>query len=163
MHPTDRGPTRYSWLLTAAPSLLYEGEATTTQVSISPSHSPDKRGACQASTKLAWRMNPWSGSKAHWPSITRLVQVSCTPAATHHAHPRHPCRATQAATRRSEHTFSRPHTPFMPPVAPGQAATQHRTIRKPRHIPSRTADPSSLSFNARLASECDLVEWTAHP
>ena len=32
MHPTDRGPTSYSWLLTAAPSLLREGEATTTQV-----------------------------------------------------------------------------------------------------------------------------------
>lgn len=49
----------------------------------------------------------------------------------------------------------------MPPVAPGQAATQHRTIRKPRHIPSRTADPSFLSLNARLASECYLAKSKA--
>lgn len=50
----------------------------------------------------------------------------------------------------------------MPPVAPGQAAT-HWTIGQfatPRHIPSRTADPSSLSFTARLASECYLAEWS---
>lgn len=50
----------------------------------------------------------------------------------------------------------------MPPVAPGQAAT-HWTIGQfatPRHVPSRTADPSSLSFTARLASECYLAEWS---
>jgi len=57
MQPTDRGPTKDSWLLTASLSLA-EGKAKYHYSGISPSHSPDKRGACQASTTLAWRMEP---------------------------------------------------------------------------------------------------------
>lgn len=89
MHPTDRGPTRYSWLLTAVPSLLREGEANYHYSNISPSHSPDKRGACQASTKLAWENEP-----VVW------LQGSLAAARTSFMHP-------------SSHT-PRPSTPSMP-------------------------------------------------